>query len=63
MVISPRLGKAFEKKTYAPAQATSRSEWRFTLEDPFELNHDLGAKFALMYARIHPGAWVQCAWY
>lgn len=43
MVISPRLGRAFEKQNYEPAQATKRSEWRFTIEDPFELNHDLGA--------------------
>ena len=42
MVISPRVGSAFDKKTYAPAQATNRSEWRFTIEDPFELSHDLG---------------------
>ena len=55
MVISPRLGSAFDKKTYAPAQATNRSEWRFTIEDPFELSHDLGEKSCMISALVHPG--------
>ena len=41
-VISVRLGKAFPKTDYAPAAASRRSEWRFTVEDPFERQHDLG---------------------
>jgi hypothetical protein len=42
-VVCPRLGPTpLLKRDYPPASLSRRSEWRFTIEDPFERAHDLG---------------------